>query len=141
MLNAVGYPNPDRSHVRSMDIWQSGSGSDQVVSTGWLGRYLDSSCADCQRPYNALEIDDTLSLALKGRQRKGLALKTPDKFHQLTQNRLLSKVSQEAGAGHQEPAAPRQRATRSTAAPLLAMINRTVCGRCGISITSMAFSR
>ena len=102
MLNAVGYPNPDRSHFRSMDIWQSGSGSEQVVSTGWLGRYLDSSCADCQRPYNALEIDDTLSLALKGRQRKGLAMKTPDKFHQLTQNRLLSRVSKEADSGHQE---------------------------------------
>ena len=102
VLNSVGYPNPDRSHFRSMDIWQSGSGSDQVVSTGWLGRYLDSSCADCQRPYNALEIDDTLSLALKGRQRKGLALKNPDKFHQLTQNRLLSKVSQETAPAHHE---------------------------------------
>src|SRR5262245_13594091 len=24
ILNSVGYPNPDRSHFRSMDIWQSG---------------------------------------------------------------------------------------------------------------------
>ncbi len=100
VLNSVGYPNPDRSHFRSMDIWQSGSGADQVVSTGWLGRYLDSDCPDCQRPYNALEVDDTLSLALKGSRRKGLALKNPSKFHQLTQNRLLAKVSQEAAPSH-----------------------------------------
>jgi uncharacterized protein (DUF1501 family) len=36
VLNSVGYPNPDRSHFRSMDIWQSGSASDQYLSTGWL---------------------------------------------------------------------------------------------------------
>jgi len=102
ILNSVGYPNPDRSHFRSMDIWQSGSGSEQVVSTGWLGRYLDSNCPDCQQPYNALEVDDTLSLALKGAQRKGLALKNPGKFHQLTQNRLLAKVSQEATPTHHD---------------------------------------
>ena len=102
VLNSVGYPNPDRSHFRSMDIWQSGSSADQVVSTGWLGRYLDSNCPDCQHPYNALEVDDTLSLALKGSLRKGLALKNPGKFHQLNQNRLLAKVSQETTPVHQD---------------------------------------
>jgi uncharacterized protein (DUF1501 family) len=95
VLNAVGYPNPDRSHFRSMDIWQTGSGSEQLLNTGWLGRYLDSSCAGCALPYQALEVDDTLSLALKGQYRKGLALKNPGKFHQLTQNRYLSQLSQE----------------------------------------------
>jgi len=95
VLNAVGYPNPDRSHFRSMDIWQTGSGSDQLLTTGWLGRYLDSSCAGCDLPYQALEVDDTLSLALKGQLRKGLAVKTPGKFHQLTQSRYLSQLSQE----------------------------------------------
>jgi uncharacterized protein (DUF1501 family) len=95
VLNAVGYPNPDRSHFRSMDIWQTGSGSEQLLTTGWLGRYLDSSCA---LPYQALEVDDTLSLALKGQMRKGLAVKNPAKFHQLTQSRYLSRLSQEQPA-------------------------------------------
>ena len=100
VLNGVGYPDPDRSHFRSMDIWQTGSGSAQNLSTGWLGRYLDSGAPGCQNPYNALEVDDTLSLAMKGTQRKGLAFKNPDKFRQLTQNRLLSKVSRETGSDH-----------------------------------------
>ncbi|WP_375436794.1 DUF1501 domain-containing protein [uncultured Hymenobacter sp.] len=93
VLNSVGYPNPDRSHFRSMDIWQSGSASDQYLSTGWLGRYLDSNCPTCQVPYNGLEVDDTLSLAMKGELRKGLALKNPEKFHQITQNRFIAQVS------------------------------------------------
>jgi uncharacterized protein (DUF1501 family) len=95
VLNAVGYPNPDRSHFRSMDIWQTGSGSEQLLTTGWLGRYLDANCAAGALPYQALEVDDTLSLALKGQFRKGLAFKSPAKFHQLTQNRYLSQLSQE----------------------------------------------
>lgn len=48
-----------------MDIWQSASGSNEYKTTGWLGRYLDEQCGDCDKPTQALEIDDTLSLALK----------------------------------------------------------------------------
>jgi uncharacterized protein (DUF1501 family) len=38
----VGYPNPDRSHFRSMDIWHTAEPAD-YARTGWLGRYL-SGC-------------------------------------------------------------------------------------------------
>src|SRR6478672_1415945 len=57
ILNSVGYPEPDRSHFRSMDIWQTGSASNQFIATGWLGRYLDEQCAQCNRPTQALEVD------------------------------------------------------------------------------------
>jgi len=77
ILNNVGYPNPDRSHFRSMDIWHSASQADQYWSDGWIGRYLDAQCKGCDRPTQALEIDDTLSLALKGNNDKGLAVTDP----------------------------------------------------------------
>ena len=44
IINSVGYPNPDRSHFRSMDIWQTASASNEYWTTGWLGRYLDNDC-------------------------------------------------------------------------------------------------
>src|SRR5262249_46504348 len=44
IVNTVGYPNPNRSHFRSMDIWQSGSGANEYLETGWIGRTLDSTC-------------------------------------------------------------------------------------------------
>ena len=75
IMNSVGYPNPDRSHFRSMDIWQSASDSDKYVYTGWLGRYLDAQCNGCGKPTQALEVDDVLSLALKGENNKGMPLK------------------------------------------------------------------
>ena len=42
IIQNVGYPNPDFSHFRSMDIVQSAGDSNQIVNTGWIGRYLES---------------------------------------------------------------------------------------------------
>lgn len=80
ILQNVGYPNPDRSHFRSMDIWQTGSASSENWTNGWIGRYLDAQCKGCDKPVQALEIDDTLSLALKGELEKGLAFKDPNRL-------------------------------------------------------------
>lgn len=88
IINNVGYPNPDHSHFRSMDIWQTASGSDQYKETGWVGRYLDSLCPDCL-PYRAIEADHTLSLAMKGEKISGLALSDPLKLYRSTQDKFL----------------------------------------------------
>ena len=92
IMNNVGYPNPDRSHFRSMDIWQSGSKSDEYIYTGWLGRYLDAQCAGCDKPTQALEIDDTLSLALKGEHVKGLAMRDPRRLYGTSNEKFFKDV-------------------------------------------------
>jgi len=81
ILSGVGYPNPDRSHFRSMDIWQTASESDRYLNTGWIGRYLDAQCTGCDHPTQALEIDDVLSMALKGEKQKALALRDPKRLY------------------------------------------------------------
>jgi uncharacterized protein (DUF1501 family) len=92
VLNSVGYPNPNRSHFRSMDIWQSASDSEENWSTGWLGRYLDVQCKDCDKPTQALEIDDTLSLAMKGDHVKGLALTDPNRLFGASNDRYFREL-------------------------------------------------
>jgi uncharacterized protein (DUF1501 family) len=92
VLNGVGYPNPDRSHFRSMDIWHSASDSKDYVSTGWIGRYLDAQCLGCDRPTQALEIEDTLSLALKGEQAKGLVLNDPARLYNSSHERFFKDL-------------------------------------------------
>jgi uncharacterized protein (DUF1501 family) len=81
IINNVGYPNPDRSHFRSMDIWHTASGSSQYINSGWLGRYLDATCSGCAKAYTAIEIDDSLSLAMKGETVNGLALHDVGMFY------------------------------------------------------------
>ncbi len=102
ILNGVGYPNPDRSHFRSMDIWQSGSSSNEYVNTGWIGRYLDAQCNGCDRPTQALEIDDVLSLALKGEKNKGLALRDPRRLYNSSQENFFKDISGSHKAGGDE---------------------------------------
>jgi uncharacterized protein (DUF1501 family) len=92
IINNVGYPNPDRSHFRSMDIWHTASNSNEYLQTGWLGRYLDSSCNGCANPHHAIEVDDTLSLALKGELKKAMALKNADELYKLTKENFFNKL-------------------------------------------------
>lgn len=41
IVQGVGYPHPDRSHFRSMDIWQSAQPENPAPRDGWLGRALE----------------------------------------------------------------------------------------------------
>jgi len=45
IVQNVGYPNPNHSHFRSTEIWETASPSDEFLSTGWIGRYMDNACA------------------------------------------------------------------------------------------------
>lgn len=62
IVRGVGYPNPNRSHFRSMDIWQTAA-PDRIEPTGWIGRWLDGTDHD---PLRALAVGTTLPLAFRG---------------------------------------------------------------------------
>jgi uncharacterized protein (DUF1501 family) len=94
IINNVGYPNPDRSHFRSMDIWQTASDSTEYLNTGWIGRYLDAKCVGNCVPYQALEIDDTLSLSMKGAKVKALSVQDPEKLYKQVSANFINKVAQ-----------------------------------------------
>ncbi len=101
ILNSVGYPNPDRSHFRSMDIWHSASNSNEYINTGWVGRYLDAQCKGCDKPTQAVEIDDVLSLALKGEQNKGLAFKDPKRLYNISNGNFMREVNNDHRNGEE----------------------------------------
>jgi uncharacterized protein (DUF1501 family) len=52
IVQNVGYPNPNRSHFRSSEIWETATDSDYIASTGWVGRFFDNTCLGA--PDNAL---------------------------------------------------------------------------------------
>src|ERR671924_248477 len=39
IIQGIGYPNPDRSHFRSMDIWHTAE-PDEMAEDGWLGKTI-----------------------------------------------------------------------------------------------------
>jgi len=102
VLNNVGYPDPNKSHFRSMDIWHSASRSDEYLESGWIGRYLDEACYDCSHPTQALEVNDMLSLALKGERKKAFAFRDPKKLYQTSREEYFNAIYQEHQQQHDE---------------------------------------
>ena len=82
IINNVGYPNPDRSHFRATDIWHTASGADEYWQTGWIGRFLDRYA---NAPHGAIEVDESLSLALKGQMLNGIATTDAKRLFRIAQ--------------------------------------------------------
>lgn len=70
IVRGVGYPKPDHSHFRSMDIWQTASPS-APVRTGWIGRWLDASGDD---PVRAVSLGSVLPPLAVGAKSTAAAL-------------------------------------------------------------------
>ena len=64
IVQGVGYPNQNRSHFRSIDIWNSGSAAEDFVSEGWVGRWLDSVHAGYPDGFPNAEHPDPFAIAL-----------------------------------------------------------------------------
>ena len=89
IINNVGYPNPVRSHFKSMDIWQTAGDAANVKQTGWLGRFMDKSG---RHPYEAIEINESLSLALKGERFSGVATEDYRLLYKTTRDPYFKQV-------------------------------------------------
>lgn len=84
VLMGVGYPNPNRSHFKSMDIWHTAEVSG--TGDGWLGRYFDNQCSGAPGGAGACSGHDGVALgrnsplAMQGRKFKPIAFETPELF-------------------------------------------------------------
>ena len=97
IINNVGYPNPNRSHFRSTDIWHTASSASEYLDSGWMGRYIDQYG---KKPYSGIEVDDSLSLILKGRTINGVATKDAKKMFNNAKTPFFSKVLETQTEAH-----------------------------------------
>jgi uncharacterized protein (DUF1501 family) len=79
VIQGVGYPNPNRSHFRSTEIWQTASDSDRVEKHGWLGRYFDNACAGAD-PAVGVTIGSQLPEAFFAAKPKGVCFNNPQNY-------------------------------------------------------------
>lgn len=92
IIQNVGYPEPNRSHFRSQEIWQTASSSEQYLTNGWLGRYLDLQCKEHQ-PTAGVNFDSIDNLSLKGNEPNSITVKDPNRFKIQTDNDNKAKLS------------------------------------------------
>jgi uncharacterized protein (DUF1501 family) len=87
VVQGVGYPNPNRSHFRSTEIWQTASDSNQVEKYGWLGRYFDNACAGCD-PTVGVDIGGQTPQAFFAKTPTGISLANPQSYRFLSPGRF-----------------------------------------------------
>lgn len=92
VIQNVGYPEPNRSHFRSQEIWQTASDSNKYINEGWLGRYLDLQCKDHQ-PTAGINLDSIDNLSLKGLEPNSITVKNPNVFKTKNQKEEAGTLS------------------------------------------------
>ncbi len=64
LIHSVGYPSPNFSHFRATDIWLTGSDANQVLATGWTGRYLNYDYPNYPVGYPNADMPDPLAIQI-----------------------------------------------------------------------------
>jgi len=101
IILGVGYPNPNRSHFLSIDIWTTASDSDQYLSTGWIGRLFTENPVSGNFFSDSLTIgnDDTKPFEAAGMN--NIVLNTPESFIKKAGDvPHIDKVSEDAMLAH-----------------------------------------
>jgi uncharacterized protein (DUF1501 family) len=73
IIEGVGYPNPNRSHFRSTEIWQTASDAQEIRTEGWIGRYFDNCCGG-EDPTVGLALGEQLPEAFSAANPTGVAI-------------------------------------------------------------------
>ncbi|MCZ4408851.1 DUF1501 domain-containing protein [Cryomorphaceae bacterium 1068] len=110
IFQGVGYPEPNRSHFRSMDIWHTATDGKSYSDQGWLGHWSQKSKAE----FPSLEINENLSLAMKANQGKSLAISNLNGIKRIKDDRLLQAMAHSEKHDHDMASYLYQTAVRVT---------------------------
>ncbi|MEO5802225.1 MAG: DUF1501 domain-containing protein [Verrucomicrobiota bacterium] len=79
VVQGIGYPNPNRSHFRSTEIWQTASDSEKFERYGWIGRYFDNACAGAD-PTVGVNVGRQMPQAFAAKKPMGISLDNPTSY-------------------------------------------------------------
>lgn len=79
VVTNVGYPNPNRSHFRATEIWETAT-PDKDVLTGWVGRYFDAECKGVASPMLGLQLGEKPAMTFAHARGRAVTLTNPSLF-------------------------------------------------------------
>lgn len=98
IIQGVGYPNPNRSHFESMDIWHSCRRKTSARHDGWLGRFLESRQTGKPLDLPALHLGhEKQPLALASRDVRVPSIRSVDRFKLKEGSQALRRAVAEIG--------------------------------------------
>ncbi len=101
IVQGVGYPNPNRSHFKSFDVWHAASARGRSVGTGWVGRLCDHAFADVPDPNLVVHIGNRTPFSLYSTAHPPVAFSTPQAYRWIGSDREASAL--EAAAPDRMP--------------------------------------
>lgn len=72
IVQGVSYPDPNFSHFRATDIYETGANADQLLTSGWTGRYLNFEYPNYPAGYPNTDMPDPLAIRVGGSVGPGL---------------------------------------------------------------------
>ena len=82
IIQSVGYPDPNRSHFRSIEIWDTASASQQVLDEGWLARLFEAYPLPTEYATDGILLGQRDGGPLSGKTVRTIALHDPQQFLQ-----------------------------------------------------------
>ncbi|MCC6140821.1 MAG: DUF1501 domain-containing protein [Nitrospira sp.] len=82
IVQGVGYPDPNRSHFRSIEIWDTASASGQVLDEGWLARLFEAHPLPAEFAADGILLGQRDGGPLSGKTVRTIALNDPQQFLQ-----------------------------------------------------------
>jgi len=80
VLQGVGYPEPNLSHFRSIEIWDTASRSDEYLEQGWLARAFALSPSPPDFAADGVVVGPNAMGPLSGKGARAIALSNPEQF-------------------------------------------------------------
>ncbi|MEM7263587.1 MAG: DUF1501 domain-containing protein [Planctomycetota bacterium] len=80
VVQGVGYPDPNRSHFRSIEIWETGSDSDEFRSRGWLSSLLTRATLPTEHAADGIVVGGSDPGPLAGKGLRTITMSEPSQF-------------------------------------------------------------
>lgn len=80
IIEGCGYPRPNRSHFKSMDIWHAGDRRGRNAGEGWVGRLAQAVWGQQGRPNRIVHVGDRLPFSLHSGSHPAVSFSVPEAY-------------------------------------------------------------
>lgn len=103
VVHGTGYPEPNRSHFKSMDIWHAANARGRSAGHGWLGRLADLGFADSTDPNLVVHVGSKLPFSVHAAVHRPVAFTTPQAYRWIGAEREVEALERAAPICEHEP--------------------------------------
>ena len=103
VIQGVGYPNPNRSHFESMDIWHTCRRKNAVREEGWIGASVNTSLSRQENDTPILHLgSEKQPMALTAKHPRSISIRSLDQFKLRANQEEITSVVQTSDSGDDE---------------------------------------